>query len=88
MVVVGHLLRQARRTEEQMRLLRDELARLREAVEKLEGFRVDGVRDMVRHSDALFALLDQKLDRYRRQSDELRRRLEGPEGGEDPGAAD
>ncbi len=41
----------------------------------LEGFKRDGFEDVMRHSDALYALVDQKLDRYRRQSHELMHRL-------------
>ena len=44
-------------------------------MEKLEVFRVEGVHDLVQHNDALFALLDQKIDRYRQEIQELRERL-------------
>lgn len=48
----------------------------------------DGLQDVMHHNDALFARVDQKLDRYRRDSRDLRRNLEhalahldgGPEG--------
>lgn len=53
-----------------------EVARLATSLEKLEGFRVEGVGDLVKHHDSLFALLDQKLDSYRRENRELLRRLE------------
>ncbi len=46
-------------------------------VEKLEGYRVEGLDDVLKHNDALFALLDQKLDRYRRETQELWGRLGG-----------
>lgn len=42
----------------------------------LEAFKREGFGDVMRHSDALYAVVDQKLDRYRRQSRELWSRLE------------
>lgn len=44
-------------------------------ISHLEAFKRDGFGDVMRHSDALHALLDQKLDRYRRESEEMRARL-------------
>jgi SAM-dependent methyltransferase len=41
----------------------------------LEEFKRVGLDDITRHSDALFARVDQKFDRYRRESRELRSRL-------------
>lgn len=46
-----------------------------DTVERLEGYRVEGLDDLLKHNDALFALLDQKLDRYRRETRELWGRL-------------
>lgn len=40
-------------------------------ISHLEAFKREGYADVMRHSDALYALVDQKLDRYRRQSQEL-----------------
>ncbi len=37
----------------------------------LEEFKREGLDDVTRHSDALFARVDQKFDRYRRESAEL-----------------
>ncbi len=42
----------------------------------LEEFKREGLGDFARHTDGLFAHLDQKLDRYRRESRELIERLE------------
>lgn len=42
----------------------------------LEGFKNDGLDDITRHADALFARIDQKLTRYRRESRELWSRME------------
>ncbi len=42
----------------------------------LEGFKDEGLDDISRHADALFARIDQKLTRYRRQSRELWSRME------------
>jgi len=60
---------------DELRQLQRGTAELGAAVEKLEGFRVEGVHDLVQHNDALFALLDQKIDRYRRDDHELLQRL-------------
>jgi hypothetical protein len=40
-------------------------------LEHLEEFKRVGLDDVTRHSDALFARVDQKFDRYRRESREL-----------------
>lgn len=45
--------------------------RLAERLGHLEGFQSQGVRDLMAHGDALFARVDQKLDRYRRQVRDL-----------------
>ena len=45
-------------------------------ISHLEAFKREGFGDVMRHSDALYAVVDQKLDRYRRQSEELWSRLE------------
>lgn len=37
----------------------------------LEGFQAQGVQDLMAHNDALFARVDQKLDRHRRQVRDL-----------------
>ena len=44
-------------------------------VRHLEAFMADGLQEVVRHDDALFARVDQKLDRYRREARELTTRL-------------
>lgn len=46
-------------------------------ISHLEAFKREGFGDVMRHSDALYAVVDQKLDRYRRQSQELWSRLGG-----------
>ena len=46
-------------------------------ISHLEAFKREGYADVMRHSDALYAVVDQKLDRYRRQSLELRSELGG-----------
>ena len=40
-------------------------------ISHLEAFKREGYADVMRHSDALYAIVDQKLDRYRSQSQEL-----------------
>jgi O-antigen chain-terminating methyltransferase len=55
----------------------DQVRFLASTVEKLEGYRVEGLEDVTRHNDALFALLDQKLDGYRRETQDLWGRLGG-----------
>lgn len=50
----------------------DEVARgYDERVGHLEKVQAQGLRDVMRHNDALFALVDQKLDRYRQEGREL-----------------
>jgi O-antigen chain-terminating methyltransferase len=68
----GELLRDLR--EVRSDLLRDVQAQHRR-ISHLEAFKRDGLDDIMRHSDALYSLLDQKLDRYRRQSRHLWSRL-------------
>ena len=46
-------------------------------VTHLEGFKREGFDDVMRHSDALYAVVDQKLDKYRRRSRDLWSRLGG-----------
>ena len=46
-------------------------------ISHLEAFKREGFGDVMRHSDALYAVVDQKLDRYRRQSQDLSSRLGG-----------
>jgi O-antigen chain-terminating methyltransferase len=56
----------------------------------LEGFKNDGLDDINRHADALFARVDQKMTRYRRESRELWSRMEAllaVAENADPGAA-
>lgn len=54
--------------------LRDE-RRLRhrdeERIAYLEALNADGIEELMRHNDALFARADQKLDRYRREARDL-----------------
>lgn len=73
---------------DELRQLRTGVADLGAAVEKLEGFRVEGVHDLVRHNDALFALLDQKIDRYRREEHDLLQRLKAVTADEAAGPSD
>lgn len=40
-------------------------------IRHLEAFMDDGLKEVMRHNDALFARVDQKMDRYRRQSTDL-----------------
>ncbi len=44
-------------------------------LEKLDARTAIGLNDVMRHNDALFARVDQKLDRYRRESKDLWHRL-------------
>ena len=50
---------------------------LRERIEPLEEFKRRGMKDLMLHTDALFARLDQKLDRSRRLLAELSERRSG-----------
>jgi SAM-dependent methyltransferase len=40
-------------------------------IESLESLNNEGIREIMRHNDALFARVDQKLDRYRREARDL-----------------
>jgi SAM-dependent methyltransferase len=40
-------------------------------IEYLESLNSEGIREIMRHNDALFARVDQKLDRYRREARDL-----------------
>lgn len=44
-------------------------------LEKLDARTAIGINDVMRHNDALFARVDQKLDRYRRETKDLWHRL-------------
>lgn len=52
---------------ERLEILEDHAQRIRH----LEAFMRDGLDEVMRHDDALFARVDQKFDRYRRQGREL-----------------
>jgi len=58
-------------------VLLDHLDEHRARLEHLEAVKREGFDDVSRHTDALFALVDQKLDRYRRESRHLWGRLGG-----------
>ncbi|MEJ2086765.1 MAG: class I SAM-dependent methyltransferase, partial [Acidobacteriota bacterium] len=61
-------------TEVRTDLLRD-VQNNHRRVSHLEGFKRDCFDDVMRHSDALYALVDQKRDRYRRESRDLKSRV-------------
>ncbi len=46
-------------------------------ISHLEAFKREGFGDVMQHSDALYAVVDQKLDRYRSESQQLWARLGG-----------
>lgn len=58
-------------------VLLDHLKEHRRRLAHLEAVKREGFDDVSRHTDALFALVDQKLDRYRRESQNLWGRLGG-----------
>lgn len=45
-------------------------------ISHLEEFKRDGLKDVMDHSDALYALLDQRLDRIRRNLEPLKNKVE------------
>ena len=49
-----------------------DLAKNHGRISHLEDFKRDGLKDVMDHSDALYALLDQRLDRVRRNLDPLK----------------
>ena len=52
--------------DERQRRHRDE-----ERIAYLEALNAEGIEELMRHNDALFARADQKLDRYRREARDL-----------------
>lgn len=54
---------------------RDRLREHQGALERLDHRTIQGLQDVTRHNDALFARVDQKLDRYRREAKDLWHRL-------------
>jgi chromosome segregation ATPase len=44
-------------------------------ISHLEGFKSDGIKDLMEHSDALYSLIDQRLDRVRRKLEPLEKKL-------------
>jgi len=80
--VIDHLEASARSSAELLRDLRQVRSDLLRDVQNnhrrishLEAFKRDGFGDVMRHSDALYAVVDQKLDRYRSESRALWSRL-------------
>lgn len=53
------------------RLLEEKARRYEERIGHLENFVPRALDDLLRHNDALFARVDQRLDRYRREAGEL-----------------
>lgn len=45
-------------------------------LEHLEEFKREGFADVMKHSDALFSRIDQKIDRFRRRAAEIQARIE------------
>lgn len=66
MVLLEHLLDLEARTKDE---------RHEHRVRHLEAFMDEGLKEVMRHNDALFARVDQKMDRYRRQAGDLTTRL-------------
>jgi SAM-dependent methyltransferase len=67
------LLEYLRKREELHQVEKDELAgrRYDARLEYLEELGATGIREIMRHNDAVFARLDQKVDRYRREARDL-----------------
>ncbi len=76
---VGDLLVARRELLRDLRQVRDDLAHdvrhHHKRLEDLETYRRDGLADLLRHVDSLFALVDQKLDRYHATSRRMWGRL-------------
>lgn len=66
--VQGEVLRDLRGVQQEF--IRD-AASLVDRIEPLEEFKREGMKDLALHTDALFARVDQKLDRVRRRVTEL-----------------
>jgi len=87
--VVNHLEdlhRDLRRTLKDLRQVRDDLHKdvktHARRLDHLESYQRDGLDDLMHYSDALFARLDQKVDRYQREVSQIAGapNLEGEEG--------
>jgi SAM-dependent methyltransferase len=55
--------------------LEQHVARLSHRIDQVETLAQDGLRDVTAHDDALYARVDQKLERYRRETKDLQGRL-------------
>ena len=74
LILLGHVQALGRRLEHQERVDRDLERRIEELdgrTRHLENFLRQGLDEVMRHDDALFGRVDRKLDRYRREADEL-----------------
>ncbi len=56
-----------------------DVGQLTERVEFLESFMREGLEEVTRHHDALFTRVDQKVDRFRRETRALRESGKEPE---------
>ena len=68
--VQSELVRDLRSVQEDY--IRD-VGELTSRVEFLEEFMRDGLQEVTHHNDALFTRVDQKIDRFRREAQELRK---------------
>ena len=74
LILLGHVqrLREWRRHQEEVdRVFEQRLGDLDRRAGHLENFLRQGLDEVMRHDDALFGRVDRKLDRYRREADEL-----------------
>ncbi|MCH9647949.1 MAG: methyltransferase domain-containing protein [Deltaproteobacteria bacterium] len=95
LVLAEHLI-ELRQEQKHQRFLGEETNRQaelhRQRTSHLEAFMDDGLKEIMRHNDALFSRVDQKLDLYRRRSKDLADTLGGalaalgdPDGATSPG---
>ena len=74
LILLGHVqrLREWRQHQEEVdRIFEQRLGELDRRASHLENFLRKGLAEVMRHDDALFGRVDRKLDRYRREADEL-----------------
>ena len=74
LILLGHVqgLREWRHHQEEVnRIFEQRLGELDRRASHLENFLRQGLDEVMRHDDALFGRVDRKLDRYRREADEL-----------------
>jgi SAM-dependent methyltransferase len=67
LILLEYLLKQEEKDFDREERRDAQLARMNDRLLYLEGLAFEGITDLMHHNDAVFARVDQKLDRYRRE---------------------